>query len=78
MHLATSTVELIAAVLVWGFDFDVPMDSGLNVNKFEVSVAFEPLPFRCCIKPQSAAKADPIRNNFASYQPLFDKLRRDL
>ncbi|KAG8927450.1 hypothetical protein FRC02_008208 [Tulasnella sp. 418] len=78
MHFANTTVELIAASLVWGFEFRSPLEGGPSVDDFKTFLTCDPLPFKCDVIPRSAAKAEMMRHNFNSSKSTLDKFEKDV
>ncbi|KAG8927451.1 hypothetical protein FRC02_008209 [Tulasnella sp. 418] len=78
MHFANTTVELVVASLVWGFEFRSPLEGGPSVDDFKTFLTCDPLPFKCDVIPRSTAKAETMRHNFSSSKSTLDKFEKDV
>lgn len=83
MHLAERNMWRTAAKLLWGFEFEEPLDSKtgktipLDINSYNRGILQAPLPYDVRVIPRSPAHIEAIRreiNNAKSFlAPWEDK-----
>ncbi|KAJ7633256.1 hypothetical protein FB45DRAFT_746329, partial [Roridomyces roridus] len=78
IHLAQTSMSIVAMNLLWAFDFKPALDAQGNeiaVDLFAYSkgVTMAPLPFECRITPRTGDKAEIIRREFLDATDVFEK-----
>ncbi|KAG8914511.1 hypothetical protein FRC02_004924 [Tulasnella sp. 418] len=83
LPLATESSEFIAASLFWAFEFCHFVDDNgnriePNISAYISGLSYDPLPYKCSMKPRSQRHKELIEQNYINSTPVLEQFEGEL